>query len=96
MKNIIQLIDSIISRYLGFDNQLITPQYLKIIDKKMVLVNTASFKRHLYSQKLSDFISISLNKLNNSTKQNIGTSSGKAIANHLTISFENVTIKEEI
>lgn len=94
MRKLLRSIDSLICKYLGFDKQDIIPQTLKKIGKKIVLTNTESFKRHLYSQKLDDFFSSNLNSLSNTTKQKLGISVGKALANDLVISFESITIEE--
>lgn len=87
--------DSLICKYLGFDKQDIIPQALKKIGKRIVLTNTESFKRHLYSQKLEDFCSNSLNSLSSSAKQKLGIFAGKALANDLVVSFDSVIIREE-
>ena len=92
---ILEMIDNLICKYIGFNEQEVTPGVLKKTGNKLVLVNTESFKRHIHHNKWDKFLSTHFAKMSESTKQKIGLSMGKALAKNLVISFENVSIKKE-
>lgn len=95
MKKILEMIDNLICKCVGFDEQETTPDSLKKAGNKLILMNTESFKRHVHHEKLDKFLSTHISKMSESTKQKVGISMGKALAKNLIISFENVSIKKE-
>jgi hypothetical protein len=92
---ILDMIDNFIRKYIGFDKQEIIPHTLKKAGNKFFLINTESFKRHVYHEKWDKFLSRNFKEASESTKQKIGLSMGKSIAKNLVISFENISIKKE-
>lgn len=95
MKKILELIDRYLCRFFGFEKQEVKPDVLKKIGNKILIVNTESHKRHTYSQNLDQFLSKNIEKLDDSVKEKLGISFGKALAKNLIISFEKIAIKED-
>lgn len=95
MKEILKYIDNILCKYIGLYKQEVTPEIFKKKGNKMMLINTESFKRHIYCEKWEDFLSVDFKKMSGCTKEKIGISMGKSLGKNLVISFENVLIKKE-
>lgn len=95
MKKILESIDRRIRKYIGLKQDITAPDVIKKIGKKLVLIKTESYKRHCHTQKIDHFLDEHVRKLNEPAKQKLGVSLGKAIANNLLVTFEQVTIKKD-
>lgn len=94
MLNVLKKLDKIFCAYIGLDNQAVTPNSVKIHGNKLTVTSTESYKRHFHASKWDTFSSATLTQLDEPKKKNLGVAMGKAIAKNLTISFENISIKE--
>lgn len=92
---ILELIDTFICKCIGLNEQEMIPDTLKKTGNRVVLINTESFKRHIYPEKWAKFLSKDFGEMNQCIKQKVGMSMGKALAKNLIISFENISIKKE-
>src|SRR3990167_3525401 len=92
---ILEMINTLICKYIGFNEQEIIPDTLKKTGSKVVLMNTESFKRHIHHEKWDEFLSRNFEEINESTKIKVGISIGKVLAKNLVVSFENVSIKKD-
>lgn len=92
MENVLAKIDKLLCSYLGLNKVEITPHFVSRNNKGLTILNTESFKRHAQETSLSE---ININMMNNENKEKLGIAIGKAIANNLIISFDQIAIKRE-
>lgn len=95
MSEFLAYIDNKICSYLGIHQQDINPDSIKKIGNNLILRNTESFKRHLYNERLDQFLDSQLNNLSTPDQRKLGISLGKAIANNLIVSFDTPLIRRE-
>lgn len=79
----------------GSQEQVVTPNSVKILGNELIVTITESYKRHFQALKWDCFSSVTLNQLDEPKKINLGIAMGKAIAKNLTISFDNISIQSE-
>lgn len=92
---VLEIIDNLIRKYFGFDKQEIVPHALIKTGNKIILINSESFKRHIYYQKWDRFLSSDCKEISDAAKQKIGQAMGESLAKNLVISFENILIRED-
>lgn len=80
-------------KYIGINKQEVKPEIIKKIGNKLLVINTESYKRHTYTQKLDQFLSRNIEKLDDHAKKKLGVSLGKILAKNIIVSFEKTTIK---
>lgn len=93
IKELFRKIDKIICSYLGLEQEKICPTSVQMQDDKLMVTNTASFKRHLTKESWDNFKILSMQQTSLDNLEKLGVAAGKAIAKNLVISFEEPSIK---
>lgn len=93
MKNILEKLDSLFCKYLGFDRQVSTLSTILVKNKDIFISNNESYKRHQHRINWNVFASKNLPHLEEGNKKNLGIAMGKAIAKNLVISFDEILVK---
>lgn len=95
MSAFLNKIDKFICYYLGLSgDEVDRMKTIKFINNNIIIYKNSPYQRHKSSESLKNFSENSINKIDHVSKQKIGLAAGKAIAKHLTISFDEVKIKK--
>lgn len=86
-------IDKILLSYLGIENELTHPIYVKSISNKIYISNHTSFKRHKIKESWEDF---SLKNIEAIESKQLGIAIGKSIAKNLIIKFDSTDFNREL
>lgn len=95
LKRFLLKIDYCVCRYLGIGTEQIYPSILRIRGKKLFVLSTSSYRRHLLTEDWSDFSKTSLKQANPDHIEILGVAVGKAIAKNLIVSFDTTQHCEE-
>lgn len=88
MKYFLSWCDYMVCSYLGFSSEEVKPFSVKLVNKKLFIFSTGSFRRHVIKQRWDNSNRISLDHIPNKEKEKLGFALGKVLANDLTISFQ--------
>jgi hypothetical protein len=83
IKKFLTQIDGLICHYLGLDRDITKINRLHYAGKQLMVTQTSGFKRHVMKSSWHDFANLEAANL-----EQFGQQTGKAIANHLVISFK--------
>lgn len=92
IKKYFQKLDKVICNYLGVEREETRPEHIKTNNGKLKITNTISFKRHTVLESWENYQLTSINQTNPQNKEKLGLAAGKAVANNLVISFEEVKV----
>jgi hypothetical protein len=92
MNEILIKMDKLLCNYFGLTKPETIPQFVKNYGKKLVILNTESYKRSIQETSISK---INFDTVNKDNREKLGVAIGKAIAANLIISFDEVIIKRE-
>ncbi len=94
LNNIFIKIEKFMCLYLGLSGcEADRPQVIRLIKNNIFIVKNHPMQRHKSQVSWDNFIKNGLSETDEIGKIKVGKAAGKAIAKNLTISFENVEIK---
>lgn len=94
MSTILDVIDAFICGCIGLDSEESKPNRISQVNGRLLISNTEPYKRHLYVQKVEDFLRTDLERLSNENKGMLGVAMGRSMAKNLTISFGGTELNE--
>ena len=94
MKKLLMMLDKLICSYIGIEKEKINPHSLEMLENKIIISSTDSHKRYLHKINMEDFISSHINQINSIDKEKLGLAAGKAIADNLVITFDEISVNE--
>ena len=92
MKSVLIAMDKLLCGYFGLDREETIPHMVKKKGRKLIVLNTDSYKRHAQEVPISN---VNINTINKENREKLGIALGKAIAQNLVVSFEEIIIKRE-
>lgn len=95
INKLLNQIEKIICKYLGLNGlEVDRPKTVKMINNDIVIIKNTPFQRHKSYESLSHFNEHGINQVDETSKKKIGMAAGKALAKNLTISFDEIKIKD--